>query len=74
MQNLSMLIIEQMFCSRGQGAVSFSFCSHAHKLRGTPHPTLPVASAGGSMQNYLLCYIIYIFRLFLGLIAIEAEI
>lgn len=29
---------------------------------------------GGGIQSYLLYYIIYMFRLFLGLIAIEAQI
>lgn len=60
MQNLSMLIIEQMFCCRGQGTVSFSLCSPAQKLRGTPHPTLPIASVGaGHVELFTLLHYLY---------------
>lgn len=76
MQNIAMLIKEQMFCSERAGN-SFPLLSRslAHTHSGAPRFMLPVASAGlGGMQSYLLYYIIYIFRLFLGLIAVEAHI
>lgn len=45
-----------------------------HNTQGQPPPHIPCCFLGGGMQSYLLYYIIYIFRLFLGLIGIEAQI
>ena len=73
MQNIAMLIKEQTFWEGKKQFPSPFAVTRTHS--GAPRLMLPVASARlGGMQSYLLYYIIYIFRLFLGLIAIEAHI
>lgn len=74
MQNISMLIIEQTFCAERARNSFFLLLLSCTTLRGTLPPHIPYCFLGGSMQSYLLYYIIYIFRLFLGLIGIEAQI
>lgn len=73
MQNIYMLIIEQMFCAERARNSFFLLLLSCTTLRGTPPPH-SLLLLGGGMQSYLLYYIIYIFRLFLGLIGIEAQI
>lgn len=64
-----------MFCSeRARNNFPPLLLSCAHTPWHPPQCYLLLLWGGGSMQSYLLYYIIYIFRLFLGLIATEAQI
>lgn len=72
MQYTDILIKKQASVLREQETVPSSFFSYAQKLRAEK-PIALVGECGEGMQSYLLYYIIYIFRLFLGLIAVKSR-
>lgn len=66
MQNISMLITEQIFCAERARNNFFRLLFSCTKLRGTPPPTLPVASREGHAELFTLLHYLY-FQIVLGI-------
>lgn len=69
MQNIDILIKKQMLCSeraRNSFSLPLLACTQTQGLEAC-------CLGAGGVCSYLLYYIIYIFRLFLGLIAVKSR-